>query len=82
MSNPKEKEKVKSPFYIVTAPMETLLDDGLQFEGDTDKDRMINMTDFIRVRDMFQRFDQNLTIDHRETLLRVLNSCIKSPDAS
>lgn len=72
--NPKEH-----PLYLVITPMETLLEDGLIFDGEAEKDRVLNQTDFLRLREILQRFDPNLTADLRETLLRSLKCCVKEP---
>ena len=74
----KEKPNNKgSPFYLVITPVEELLDDGIQFEGETQKDQTINLFDFSRTRELIQRFDTQLTGDQRETLLRYLKLCVK-----
>lgn len=75
------KDKKDSPVYLIVTPVEELLDDGLVFEGETEKDRIINQFDFSRTREILQRFAQNITKDQEETLVRYLKLCIK-PEAA
>ena len=72
----KENKKEKAGYLIFT-PIEELLDDGIQFEGEAEKDRLLNQTDFIRTRSLIQRFAQAITKDDEDTLIRYLKLCIK-----
>ncbi|MDD2578400.1 MAG: hypothetical protein PHP96_03425 [Candidatus Dojkabacteria bacterium] len=73
----KESDKRQNPAYLVITPIEELIDDGISFEGDTEKDRAINMFDFSRTREILQRFSQQLTADQNETLIRFIKCCVK-----
>jgi len=73
-----DKDKKSNPVYLVVTPIEELVDEGLEFEGDTPKDKMINMFDFSRTREVLQRFSQQLTGDQNETLIRFLKCCVKA----
>ena len=73
-----DKDKKSNPVYLVITPVEELVDEGLEFEGDTPKDKMINMFDFSRTREVLQRFSQQLTGDQNETLIRFLKCCVKA----
>lgn len=72
-----DKDKRNSPTYLIVTPIEELIDDGIEFEGDTPKDKMINMFDFSRTREILQRFGQQLSGDQYETLIRFLKCCTK-----
>ena len=73
-----DKDKKSNPVYLVVTPIEELVDEGLEFEGDTPKDKVINMFDFSRTREILQRFSQQLTGDQNETLIRFLKCCVKA----
>ncbi len=75
------KDKKEAPGYLVVTPIDELLDDGLQFDGETEKDRIINQFDFVNTRDILQRFSTGLTKDNGETLTRYLKLCVKSETA-
>ena len=72
----KENKKEK-PGYLIFTPIEELIDDGVQFEGDNEKDKIVNQADFIRTRTIILRTAQIITKDEEETLLRYLKLCIK-----
>ena len=77
---PKDKvNKRDNPYYYVTTPTDVLIDEGLMFEGETEKDRILNQFDFARLREHIQRVDQAITPDIRETLMRYLKLCLKEP---
>jgi hypothetical protein len=63
--------------YLIMTPIDVLIDDGIQFEGATEKDKMLNHTDFLRLRELVQRFDPQLTGDIRETIFRTIRCCVK-----
>jgi hypothetical protein len=77
MSKPTKPDPTESPAYLVITPVEELIDAGLVFDGDTDKDRLINQFDFSRIREIIQRLNAQLTDDQRETLIRYLRLCVK-----
>jgi len=74
------KPDMQSPKYLVYSPVEQMLDDGLAFEGTDDKSKVMNQTDFIRLREHIQRIGQGMTVDLEDTLVRCLKTCIKIPD--
>jgi hypothetical protein len=77
---PKDKvDKRSAPGYYVLTPIETLIDEGLIFDGETEKDRIINQFDFAHLREHIQRVDSTITPDIRETLIRYLKLCLKDP---
>lgn len=74
------KEKINpkdSPQYLVITPVEQLIDEGIAFEGETEKDRIVNQFDFSRIREILQRFASQITLDQHETLVRYLKLCLK-----
>lgn len=73
----KEESKKDKPGYLVMTPVDELLDDGIIFEGDSEKDRIVNQFDFSRIREIIQRFASQLTPDQHETLIRYLKLCLK-----
>jgi len=74
-----EKDRKNSPTYLVFTPVDELIDDGLQFEGETEKDRTVNSIDFIRIRELMQNLAarQMITKDLEDTLIRTLKACVK-----
>ena len=77
---PKVKEDKKAlPNYYVLTPIETLIDEGMIFEGESEKDRMINASDFYHLREHIQRVSRDITPDIMETLIRYLKLCVKEP---
>lgn len=76
MAATKENKKEK-PGYLIFTPIEDLVDDGVQFIGENEKDRIVNQTDFIRTRGLIQRYAQSITKDDEDTLIRYLKLCIK-----
>jgi len=74
----KAPNKKENPAYLVITPVEDLIDEGIQFEGDSPKDQALNQFDFSRLREIIQRFDGNITGDQRETLIRCLKCCVKA----
>lgn len=69
--------KKEHPAYLIITPVEELIDDGIQFEGETEKDRVMNITDFSRTRGILQKYNQTITRDEEETLVRYIKLCIK-----
>lgn len=80
MAEKKAEPKTKHPLYLAITPVEQLIDEGIVFEGQTDKDRMMNMVDFTRLRDITQRYSRELTGDQNETLIRSIKSCIANAE--
>lgn len=76
----KQPDKKDLPGYLIMTQIEELIDDGLTFEGDDEKTRQMNMTDFLRIRELIQRFGSQVTADTHDTLLRTLKTCIKQKD--
>lgn len=76
-----QAERMSHPAYLVITPIETLIDDGIVFDGEDEKTRIVNMTDFIRLREIIQRFGKELTGDQSDTLLRALKCCTLQADA-
>ena len=74
----KPDNRKDQPAYLVTTPIDQLLDEGLVFDGESEKDRVVNQFDFSRIREILQRFAANLTADQQETLIRYLKLCVKS----
>ena len=79
MSAKIKEDKRDKPNYYVLTPIEELIDEGLVFEGETEKDRMINSSDFYHLREHIQRVSRDVTPDIMETLIRYLKLCVKSP---
>jgi hypothetical protein len=78
------KEPVKpdmhSSQYIILTPLEQMYDDGITFEGADEKAKMLNQTDFVRLRDLYQRLVSTATKDLEDTFVRSLKACIKIPE--
>jgi hypothetical protein len=74
------KPDMHSPQYIILTPVEQMIDDGITFEGDTEKTRILNQTDFIRLRDLWQKLVGSSTKDLEDTFVRSLKACIKIPE--
>jgi hypothetical protein len=58
--------------------MDQLYDDGIVFEGVTEKDQNMNHDDFNAARAIFTQLNQALSEDGRTFLLRSLRVMIKS----
>jgi len=74
------KPDMHSSQYIILTPVEQMIDDGVTFEGVDEKAKMLNQTDFIRLRDHYQRILQSSTKDLEDTFVRSLKACIKIPE--
>jgi len=70
-------QKKDSPAYLIVTPVEELIEEGMQFEGDDEKTRMLNQIDFTRLRTTLQRCAQVITRDAEESLIRCLKCCVK-----
>lgn len=57
--------------------MEQLYEDGLRWEGETEKDQNLNHDDFNAARAIYIQLYQNLSEDGRAFLLRTLRVTIK-----
>lgn len=68
----------KDPMYLAVTPMDQLYEDGIKFEGDTEKDQNLNHDDFNAARAIYTQLYQNLSMDGRAFLLRSLRVTIKS----
>ena len=74
------KPDMHSSQYIILTPVEQMIDDGITFEGADDKSKMLNQTDFIRLRDHYQRIVGQATKDLEDTFVRSLKACIRIPE--
>jgi hypothetical protein len=74
------KPDMHSSQYIILTPVEQMYDDGILFEGADDKAKMLNQTDFIRLRDHYQHIAGGATKDLEDTFVRSLKACIKIPE--
>jgi hypothetical protein len=76
-----EKEKAnpkQSPLYLVVTPLDQLVEeDGIVFEGETERDRVINQADFVCFRDIYLRFESAISVDTRLALIRALKQMVK-----
>ena len=72
-----EKKATKPREYILVAYMEQLLDEGLTFDGETERDRTLSCVDLNNVRSIFQRLANTLSMEERETLIRFAKSTLK-----
>jgi len=68
----------KSPAYLAIIPMEQLYEEGLCWEGATEKDQNINHDDFNAARAIYTHLYQSLSEDGKAFLLRTLRVTIKS----
>ena len=76
------KEKVnqkQAQLYLVVTPLEQLYDDGLAFDGESEKDKGMNQMDFAAFRDIYLRCEQALSPDARLAIIRALRQMVK-PD--
>ena len=75
------KEKVnpkQQPLYLVVTPLDQLVEeDGIVFEGETERDRIINQADFVAFRDISLRFESAISIDTRLAIIRALKQMVK-----
>ena len=53
----------KEPAYLAVTPMEQLYDEGIKFEGESEKDQNVNHDDFIAARAIFTQLYQSLSAD-------------------
>ena len=67
----------KSPVYLAITTMDQLYEDGLKWEGETDKDQNLNHDDFNAARAIYTQLYQSLSEDGRAFLLRTLRVTIK-----
>jgi len=74
------KPDIHSPAYIIGTLVEQMYDDGITFEGADEKTKMLNQTDFIRLREFYQRIAGTATRDLEDTFVRSLKACIKFPE--
>ena len=74
------KPDMHSSQYIILTPIEQMYDDGIVFEGVDEKAKMLNQTDFIRLRELYQRLVGTATKDLEDTFVRSLKACIKIPE--
>jgi hypothetical protein len=73
----KIKDKKEQPLYYALTPIEDLIEDGISFDGESEKDRLVNQFDFVGLRDIFTRLNAQLSPDQRETLVRYMKLCVK-----
>ena len=71
------KKLEKDPFYLATTPMDQLYEDGIKFEGESEKDQNLNHDDFSAARAILTQLSQGLSGDGRSFLLRTLRGTIK-----
>jgi hypothetical protein len=64
--------------YLAVTPMEQLYDDGVKFEGVTEKEQNLNHDDFVAARAIYTQMFNGLSEDGRAFLLRSLRLTIKS----
>ena len=67
----------KSPLYLAVTTMDQLYEDGLKWEGESEKDQNLNHDDFNAARAIYTQLYQNLSEDGRAFLLRTLRVTIK-----
>lgn len=68
----------KTPMYLAMSPMEQLYDDGIKFEGESEKDQNMNHDDFNAARAIYTQKFAELSEDGRTFLLRSLRVMIKA----
>jgi hypothetical protein len=74
----KESPK-QNPLYLISTHMDRLLnEDGIIFDGETEKDRQINFTDFVTLRTVYQRVEQGLSMDEKLSIIRTLKQMVKA----
>ena len=74
----KESPK-QNPLYLISTHMDQLLnEDGIIFEGETEKDRQINFADFVNLRTVYQRVEQGLSMDEKLSIIRTLKQMVKA----
>lgn len=69
----------KARDYILTAYMEQLLEEGLEFGGEDSMTKILNHTDFDNLRSSYQRLANAISLEERETFIRCAKSTLK-PD--
>lgn len=71
MSKP---NKTEAPNYIIVTPVEEMLDDGAMFVGNDERERVLSVMQFTKVRNMLQRYAQTLSSDEIDALKTILKS--------
>ena len=51
----RKQDEATEANYLLGTPIEELIDDGLIFDGETEKDKMVNAFDFINTRNIFKQ---------------------------
>lgn len=74
-----DKKSSKQHDYIMVAYIEQLIDEGLSFDGDDERTKILNHTDFDNLRSTYQRIANAISIEERETLIRCAKTTLK-PD--
>lgn len=73
-----EKKQPKSREYILIASMESLIEEGLAFEGEDIRSQLLSHTDFDNVRSTYQRLANAMSTEERETFIRFAKSTLKA----
>ena len=68
---PKTPEQKDDPNYLFKAPIEDL-----SFFGETEKEKTYNAVEFSRLRNIVQRFGQQITADEFDTIKHAMQNCI------
>jgi hypothetical protein len=74
-----KKPPAKARDYILTAYVEQLIDEGLDFDGDDARTKILNHTDFDNLRSTYQRLANGISLEERETFIRCVKTTLK-PD--
>ena len=78
MVETKESPK-QNPLYLINTHIDQLLnEDGIIFDGETEKDRQINFVDFVTLRTVYQRVEQGLSMDEKLSIIRTLKQMVKA----
>lgn len=73
-----EKKSARSREYILIASMESLIEEGLAFEGEDIRAQILSHTDFDNLRTIYQRLANAMSSEERETILRAIKSTLKA----
>ncbi len=72
------KQPAKAHDYILMTYVEQLIDEGLDFDGEDGRTRILNHTDFDNLRSTYQRLANVMSLEERETFIRCVKTTLKS----
>ena len=75
MSNPKQKPA--DDVYLINTPVDEMLEDGtVSFVGESERDRMVSVMRFTRVRNVLLKYSQAFSRDEFQDLMLFLKQFV------